>query len=178
MHHAIPNTASLICSSQAADRTPARAVGCFKLPTHHALTLNIKAPGELRIAHGRVWVTFADAAQDATVRAGDHFLQAGELLRLACGQQVVVEAFDAQPASSVSSPVNSSAYFSWEPDAALSLAQRALLPQGLQHAHAEVRQPLLDLGAALHQAGWALGRLVHGLGRSLACTLMPRRSTL
>ena len=174
MHHAIPTTASLICSSQAIGRTPARAVGRFKLPTHHALTLSIKTPGELRIAHGRVWVTFADAAQDATVRAGDHFLQAGELLRLACGQQVVMEAFDAQPASSMNSPVNSSAYFSWEPDTALGLATS---PRRVQHAHAEVRQPLLDLGAALHQAGWALGRLVHGLGRSLACKLMLRHST-
>lgn len=178
MHHVIPNIFGLICSSQAIDRTPARAVGCFKLPTHRALTLSIKAPGELRIAHGRVWLTLTDAVQDETVRAGDHFLKAGELLRLARGQQVVMEALDTQPASSLNSSAISSAYFSWEPDAALSLTARALLPRRVQYAHAEVRQPLLDLGVALHQAGWALGRLVHGLSRGLACTLMLRRSTL
>lgn len=127
----------------------------------------------MRIAHGRVWVTFGNSADDAGVRAGDHFLNAGEVLRLACGQQVVMEAFDTQSGSSVNTPV----YFSWEPDAALSLAARASSSRRVQHAHAEVRQPLLDLGTALHQAGWALGRLVHGLGRSLACTLMLRRST-
>jgi hypothetical protein len=166
MHHAIPTSASLICSSQAIERTPARAVGCFKLPTQRALTLTIRAPGELRIAHGRVWVTFGNSADDASVRAGDHFLNAGEVLRLACGQQAVMESLQAQPDSSV--------YFSWEPDAALSSAAAS---RRVQHAHAEVRQPLLDLGTALHQAAWALGRLMHGLGRSLACTLMLRRST-
>ncbi|MGB4115237.1 MAG: DUF2917 domain-containing protein [Polaromonas sp.] len=164
MHHAIPVSASLICSSQAMQHTPARAVGCFKLPTRHALTLIIRAPGELRLAHGQAWLTFANAAQDATVRAGDHFLQAGEVLHLACGQQVVMESMNAQADSSV--------YFSWEPDAALSLATS---PRHVQHA--QVRQPLMDLGAALHQAAWALSRLVHGLGLRLACSLMLRRST-
>jgi Protein of unknown function (DUF2917) len=171
MHHAILASASLICSSQAIEHTPARAVGCFKLPTRHALTLSVKSPGELRIAHGRVWVTFGNSDDEAMARAGDHFLQAGEVLHLACGQQVVMEAFDAQP----SSAVNSSVYFNWEPDAALSLAARASSSRRVQHA--QVRQPLLDLGTALHQAAWALGRLVHGLGLRLACTLMLRRST-
>ena len=170
MHHAIPTSASLICSSQAIECTPARAVGCFKLPTHHALTLSIRTSGELRIAHGRVWVTFGNAADDAEVRAGDHFLNAGEVLRLACGQQVVMEAFGTHSGSCVNAPV----YFSWEPDAALRPADS---PRRAYRAQSEVRQPLLDLPAALQQAGWALGRLVHGVGRSLACSLTLRRST-
>ena len=157
---------SLICSCQAMQRAPAQAVGCFKLPPRHAVTLTIRAPGELQLAHGRVWVTFANAAQDASTRAGDHFLQAGETLRLVCGQQVVMETLDAAPDASV--------YFSWVLDAS---AQQAALPRGVQHAHAPVRQSLLDLGTALHQAGEALGRLVHGVGRSLACTLMLRHGT-
>ena len=164
MQLATPAFASLICSCQAMQYTPAQAVGSFKLRPLQALTLTIRASGELRLAHGQAWLTFANAAQDASVRAGDHFLQAGEVLHLACGQQVVMESLKEQPDSSV--------YFSWEPDAALSLATS---PRRVQHA--QVRQPLLDLGAALHQAAWALGRLVHGLGSSLACTLMLRRST-
>ena len=171
MHHDIPTSASLICFSQAVQSTPARAVGCFKLQPRHALSLSINAPGELRIAHGRVWVTFGNSADDAWVRAGDHFLSAGEVLRLAWGQQVVMESIDAQPHSSANTPV----YFSWEPDAALLQAGS---PRRVQHARSQLRQPLLDLAAALHQAGWALGRLVHGVGSSVACALMPRRSTL
>lgn len=162
MHHATFDFASLICSCQAMQRIPAHAVGCFKLPHRHALTLTITAPGELRIAHGKVWLTFADAAQDASVRAGDHFLQPGEVLHLARGQKVVMEALDARP--------DAAAYFSWAPDAALS-ATHAVSPLLLQHA--EVRQPLLDLGAALHQVGCAFGRLV----QRVACILMLRRRT-
>lgn len=168
MHHAIHTSASLICSSQGVQCSPARAVGCFKLQPRHALSLSIRAPGELRIAHGRVWVTFGNAADDTSVRAGDHFLNAGEVLRLACGQQVVMESLDAQPNSSA----NSSVYFSWESDAALLQAGSS---RRVQHARSQVRQPLLDLAAALHQVGWAFGRLGHGLGRSLACSLMLRR---
>jgi hypothetical protein len=166
MHHAIPASVSLICSSQAMLCTPAHAVGCFKLPPRHALTLSIRTSGELRLAHGQVWVTFANAAQDASVRAGDHFLQAGEVLRLTCGQQVVMEALDADADSLV--------YFNWVSDAAMSLAAS---PRRVQHARQEVRQSMLDLGTALHQTGWALGRLVQGVGRSLACTLMLRHGT-
>ncbi len=169
MPHSIPNSAGLICTSQASERTPARAVGCFNLPARRALTLRIKAPGELRITHGRVWVTYVDAANDASVRAGDHFLQAGEVLHLAGSQQVVMEALDAPS----STPENSSVYFSWEPQAALNLVASH---RRVQHAH-EVRQPLSDLGTALHQALWAAGRLAQGLAASLACTLMPGRHT-
>ncbi len=165
MNHATPDFYRLICSCQALLPTPAHAVGCFKLPHRHAMTLTITAPGELRIAHGRVWVTFANAAQDASVRAGDHFLQLGDVLHLACGQQVVMETLDAGP--------DAAAYFSWQPDAALSAARAVSTPL-LQHA--EIRQPLLELSAALHQAGRAFRRLLHGLGSSLACTLMVRRS--
>ena len=155
MHHVTSNFCGLICFFQAMQRIPAYAVGCFKLPHRHAVTLTITAPGELRIAHGRAWLTFANAAQDVSVRAGDHFLEPGEALRLTCGQKVVMEALDAEPEAAV--------YFSWAPDAVLSVASAAS-PRRLLHA--EVRQPLLDLVAALHQAGWALGRLVQGVSKA------------
>ena len=165
MSPAINSSASLSNASQAVQPTPINAVGCFKLQPRHALTLTIKTPGELRIAHGQVWVTFADASQDTSSRAGDHFLQAGGLLKLDCGQQVVMEAFQMQSEAAV--------YFSWVPNAAL---QRPASPQRLQNAPADVRQAWLDLGAALHQGLWALGRLLKGVSRNLVCTLMPGRS--
>jgi hypothetical protein len=167
MHHAIPTTAGLVCSSQATARVPAQAVGCFKLQLSHALTLNAGVPGELRIAHGRVWVTLGNAADHTAARAGDYFLSAGEVLRLAGGQQVVIEAIDAQSRSSVSE----SAYFSWEPEAAMS---HAVLPRPRQSGHIDVRQPLRDLGLAMHLAGNALGRLVQGLAAGLSGALVPR----
>jgi hypothetical protein len=164
MHHNIPGSAGLVCSQQAAQRVPARAVGCFKINAGNALTLTPNAPGELRIAHGRVWVTFGHAADDALVRAGDYFLGAGDLLRLLPGQQLVIEPCEKD--------ANESVYFSWEPDTATQLAAS---PRRVQHAHAEVRQPLLDLGTALQNAGKALGRLVQGLAAHLVCTLTLRR---
>ena len=167
MHHDIPAPASLICSCHATQSTPAQAVGCVKLPPRRAVTLAIRAPGQLRISHGRVWVTCGNADDTARARAGDHFLNAGEVLPLAWGQQVVMESMDAQS--------DSTAYFNWEPDVA---ALQAASPRHLQYARSEVRQPLLDLAAALHQVGWALGQLGHGVSRSLAYSLMPRRSSL
>lgn len=166
MHHSITPTAGLICSQQATNQVPAHAVGCFKLPAGRAMSLTPSVPGELRIAHGRVWVTFANAVNDSTARAGDHFLDAGDLLRLQPGQQLVLEMVEKNSCQSV--------YFSWEPDAVLGLAAS---PRRVQLAPAEVRQPMLDLGAALHQAGWALGRLVQGLAAHVVRTLMLRRST-
>ncbi len=158
--------AGLICSQQATNQVPAHAVGCFKLSAGRAMSLTPQVPGELRMAHGRAWVTFANAANDSTARAGDHFLAAGDLLRLQAGQHLVLEMIENNPQQSV--------YFSWEPDTVLSLEAS---PRQLQLGQAEVRQPLLDLGAALHQAGWALGRLVYGLAAHAVCTLTLRRST-
>ena len=160
----MPLSASLICSQQANRQVPAHAVGCFKLSSGQALSLTPRASGELRIAHGRVWATFANASGDVSARAGDHFVNAGEALRLQPGQQLVLEAYDNAPQGHV--------YFSWEPDAAMN---RVALPRRAQHTHAEVRQPLLDLGKALQHAAWAFGRLVQGLAGQAVCTLTLRR---
>jgi hypothetical protein len=171
MRHHPANLAGLICSQQASNLVPASAVGCFKLSAGRAMSLSPNAPGELRIAHGKVWVTFGDGAQDETrkgVRSGDHFLGAGDLLRLLQGQRLVMEAYEEN------TPHNArqSVYFSWEPDAILNHEES---PRWVQQAHAEVRQPLLDLVAALHQAGWAFGRLLQGLaGHALGALTFGR----
>lgn len=149
------------------DKIPARAVGCFKLNAGHAMSLTPNAPGELRIAHGRVWLTFGHAADDAAIRAGDYFLDAGDLVRLLPGQQLVMEVHQQRTDKNAFDP----AYFTWEPDAVTS---KVALPLEARYARCDVRQPLRDLGEALHQAGGALGRLAQGVAGNLACTLMRR----
>ena len=167
MHHNIPHSAGLICSQQANHQVPARAVGCFKLSAGRAMSLTPSVPGELRIAHGRVWLTFGHAADEAAVRAGDYFLDAGDLLRLLPGQQLVMEVHQ----QSTDKNAFDCVYFSWEPDAALSLAASS---RRAQYTRVDVQQPLRDLGGALHQAGGALGRLAQGVAGNLACALMRR----
>ena len=166
MHLITPYTASLVSSHNASEQTPACAVGCFKLNAAKAMTLSPSASGQLRIAHGRVWVTFANAALDLSACAVDHFLEQGDMLRLAGGQQVVMEAVDAVP--------NPIAYFCWEPDAVLH-AKHAAPHQQTQRVH-EVRPALIDLRVALHQAGWALTRLMQGLASSVASAFQIKRA--
>lgn len=85
-----------VTSQQAvAQPTPASATGCFKLQRGHAMTLTLKAAGELRLAHGSAWVTFTEAANDVTAMAGDHFLNAGQTMPFKAGQTVVLEALGA-----------------------------------------------------------------------------------
>ena len=167
MHHNISQAAGLICSQQANSQVPARAVGCFKLSAGRAMSLTPNVPGELRIAHGRAWLTFGHAADEAAVRAGDYFLDAGDLVHLYPGQQLVLEAHQ----KSTDKNAFDSVYFSWEPDAALNLAASS---RRAQYTRVDVQQPLRDLGDALHQAGGALGRLAQGVAGNLACTLMRR----
>ena len=169
MHHNISRSAGLICSQQANTQVPTRAVGCFKLSAGRAMSLTPNVPGELRIAHGRVWLTFGHAADEVAVRAGDYFLDAGDLLHLAPGQQLVMEAYEHSPDKNALNPV----YFSWKPDAAPS---KVAFPRRAQYTRCDVQQPLRDLGGALHQAAWALGRLAQGVAGNLACTLMRRHT--
>ena len=167
MHYSIAPAAGLICSQQATYQVPALAVGCFKLSAGRAMSLTPNAAGELRIAHGRVWVTFGHAADEAAIRAGDYFLDAGDLLRLLPGQQLVMEVHH----QSTDKNAFDAVCFTWELDAATS---KAALPQRARYARCDVQQPLRDLGEALHQAGGALGRLAQGVAGNLACTLMRR----
>ena len=140
-------------SSQSLTGTDAVA-GCWKLGDGRALTLRPTESGVLRIAHGRVWITYNHAQQDDGVRGGDHFLGAGDDLKLLPGQVLVMESWGAAK--------NSAAYFSWDPlpaTAGLSVSpatRRVLAVSG-------VAQPLRDLRAALGLAATASGRLVLGL---------------
>ena len=158
---------SLICSQQAIITASARTVGCFALPAGHATSLLPNAAGELRIAHGHVWVTFANAALDSSARGGDHFLHAGDVLHLAGGQEVVMEVLGTR----LETAENALAYFCWEPRAVLSQIMR---PRQLHHTQVGVRQSLQELVAALHQVGGALGRLAQGLVGQATGTLVHK----
>lgn len=107
-----------------------------------SLSLRASQSGALRIGQGRVWITFGDAAQDCTVRAGDYFLSQGEQLRVAAGQVLVMESF--------ALGVAASAGFSWEPDVVTTG-----VPQLFRDLH--------DLRAALGLATAAAGRLLRGV---------------
>lgn len=69
-------------------------VGCWELSERRALTLWPAEAGELRIVQGRVWVTFENAQQDGSARGGDHFLGAGDYLKLLPGQVLVMESWN------------------------------------------------------------------------------------
>ncbi|MFC5522841.1 DUF2917 domain-containing protein [Polaromonas jejuensis] len=110
MDHATSHHSSDHYLQQATDATTGRVEGlpgCWKLGAGRALTLHASQAGELRIAHGRVWVTFNNAGQDLSVRAGDHFLSRGDGLFLRAGESLVMESFGIGHVPS--------AYFSWEP---------------------------------------------------------------
>ncbi len=145
--------------------------GCWKLGVGRALTLRPTQAGVLRIAHGQVWLTFNNAHQDDGVRGGDHFLGAGEELRLLPGQVLVMESWQAAPASP--------AYFSWDP---LPAAAGVALARPSRHALAQravglpwragVAQPLRDLRGALGLVAAASGRLVFGSAGLLGAGLL------
>ena len=142
--------------------------GCWKLGDSRALTLRPSQPGVLRIAHGRVWITFDHAQGDDAVRGGDHFLGAGDSLNLLPGQVLVMESWN--------TPAPSAAYFSWDPLLAaagvtLSSRRSPVLALGPQW-RGGVAQPLRDLRLAFGLAGAASARLVAGLVGEVAATLL------
>lgn len=145
--------------------------GCWKLGSGRALTLRPTQPGVLRIAHGEVWVTFDNAHQDDGVRGGDHFLGAGEELKLLPGQVLVMEPWHAASVSP--------AYFSWDPlpaaagVAIASPSRRALARRAVSLPwRAGVAQPLRDLRGALGMAVAASGRLAFGLAGVAGAALL------
>jgi len=161
MDHAIAHHSGDHYLPQATDAAAARAEGlpgCWKLGAGRVLTLHARQAGVLRIAHGRVWVTFNNAGDDLRVRAGDHFLSRGESLSLSPGEAVVMESFGVGHASS--------AYFNWEPAAA-----PYAVPAKATGWRAGVVQPLLDLRLALGLGGRAVGRLVRGLATGVVAAV-------
>jgi DUF2917 family protein len=151
-------TAQTLTQSQ---QSPAAAAlpGTWKLPAGRAVTLRPRETGLLRVAHGRLWVTFDGPHQGPRNDLGDHFVGAGEQLPLRAGQRLVAEAWnDGAPA-----------YFSWDP-----LPARSEAPQ-----LAAVVQPLADLRLALTFGAGAVARLVAGLaGLAWGAVVGRRREPL
>ncbi len=142
--------------------------GCWKLSEGRALTLRPTEPGELRVAHGVVWVTFENAQLDDSVRGGDHFFGAGESIKLLPGQAVVVEPW--------AFGKGSAAYFSWDPLPAAAGLAVASRPRRV-FAASGVVQPLRDLRLAFGLAASASGRLGLGLANAAAeavVAVLPR----
>jgi hypothetical protein len=138
--------------------------GTWKLGSGRAISLHPREDAVLRVAHGRVWVTFDTQRVGHGNELGDYFLVAGEELTVQAGQRAVVESFGSQQ--------HDTAYFSWD---ALPAAVRSPV-RAVSHWQLAVLQPLADLRGALGLAGGALVRLAAGLAGMLS--LLPARGGL
>jgi len=119
--------------------------GTWRLAPGRAITLRPREPGTVRVAHGRLWVTFDGPHAGPRNDLGDHVLGVGEQVRLASGQRLVVQAWDAR----------TPAYFSWDPLPAAAGESTRLA--------AAVVQPLADLRLAVVFGAGAVRRLAVGL---------------
>jgi Protein of unknown function (DUF2917) len=59
--------------------------------TLQVISLFAEQDSELRIKQGRVWATLGTGGDDADDNYGDHFLNAGQTLSVAKGQNLVFE---------------------------------------------------------------------------------------
>lgn len=119
--------------------------GTWKLAAKRAITLEPRETGVLKVAHGRLWITFQGPHHGRLNESGDHMLGVGEQLRLMPGQRVVIESWNE----------GCPAYFSWDPVPVAKTVRRTRLE--------DVVQPLADLRLALVFGGHAAARLVSGL---------------
>ena len=131
--------------------TPETLGSCWKLASGHAMTLQPREAGVLRINAGQVWATLDGPHTGPANDWGDLFLTKGQRLNLQPGQRVVIE-----PRGDA---VNRPAYFEWEP---------ASVEQGRTAGNASrwqlaVVQPARDMGAALLLVMGAARRLASGL---------------
>ncbi len=112
---------------------------------------------ELLVLRGRAWITFVDSSTHGRRVApqGDHFIAAGERLRLPAGSALVVEAFGTR---------GEAVAFGWQPLA----AQRV---RGDIWA-AQVALPWRELCSAARAVAGSLQRLVRGL---VSCALNADR---
>ena len=120
--------------------------GTWKLGAGRAITLQPREAGTVRVAHGRVWATYDGPHRGALNDLGDHIVGAGDLLRLAAGQRLVIESWQDE----------SPAYFSWEPLPVPPARARAA-------SFAQLVQPWADLRRALALGAGAAARLAAGL---------------
>lgn len=87
--------------------TERRPAGAWRLSPGQALTLKSARGGRVRVASGGLWATFDGPHAGPANDRGDHLLEAGELIALRPGEQLVVE----------SASRSASAYVEWEPGA-------------------------------------------------------------
>jgi Protein of unknown function (DUF2917) len=147
--------------------------GSFALRSGRAITLQPHAAALLHISQGAAWVTLPS-------QPGDHFLQAGDTLRVKAGDRVVMEPWHARASQM---PATETLYFDWDP-MPLQLAKSIAAPLAAQHAVAlrgswhrlaaqpaprasycaAVLAPLADLRAAVVLGAGAAARLTVGLG--------------
>jgi Protein of unknown function (DUF2917) len=131
----------------------AASPAAFALPAGQALTLQPATAAVLRITQGTAWVTLPSLP-------GDHFLRAGDALRVPVGDKLVMEAWP----HSAADPLR----FAWDAaPAALPANLPVTLPVNmaapLSYCSA-VLVPLADLRAALALSAGAAARLLLGLG--------------
>jgi hypothetical protein len=134
--------------------------GAFALHAGRAVSLKPSAPSQLRITQGGAWVTLPS-------QPGDHFLQAGDVLRVDACDALVMEAWQM--------PQGQTLYFDWDPVPMHIPAASAVVHRGWLRAVvpsptkprmgycAAVLVPLADLRAALVLGAGALARLASGL---------------
>ena len=60
------------------------------------ISLVAEQDSELCIKQGRVWATVGTGGEDADDNYGDHFLDAGQKLRVSKGQNLVFESMNAE----------------------------------------------------------------------------------
>lgn len=129
---------------------------CWKLDAGHATTLQPHQAGVFRVAQGKIWATLDGPHPGHTMVQGDHFLEAGDSLKLQPGQRLVVETWSlgdqAQPG-----------YFSWEPQTEAVWDGRHEAASAGAQWRGGVVQPGRELAVALRSAATAAGRLAMGL---------------
>jgi hypothetical protein len=137
-------------------QSSARLCGTWRLEAARAVTLRPREDGVLRIAHGRVWVTFDGPHAGAANDQGDRVLGAGDEVPVRAGRRVVLESSDRQVP----------AYFSWDFTPQAETARVRPL-----EAVAQSWDDLQLAGALGLRAGWRLGAALVALA---AAALLPR----
>jgi hypothetical protein len=134
-----------------------RLPGTWKLEQGRAATLRPREDGLLRIAHGRVWITFDGPHAGPANDLGDRILGAGEHVRVRAGRRLVIESCDARLP----------AYFSWD----FSPEVQPVAAQAVEQSWCDLR-----LATALGlRSAWRLARALVALG---AGSLLPRPAPL
>lgn len=140
-------------------QSSARLPGTWRLDPARAVTLRPREDGVLRIAHGRVWLTFDGPQAGPPNDLGDRVVGAGEDVRVRAGQRLVMESCESR----------APAYFSWDV-ASGPLAVRVPPLHAVAQSWGDLR---LAAGFGVRAAGRLAGALVAlGVG-----ALLPRPAT-